>query len=186
MKSVSMSRMSCYDLVKLLSSGLATPPMIICEGIALIFGVIMLFTGKLNLGRIRRQGSNVRIAGIVLMLPLAVGFLIGFYVGIQAIDKSAEWLQQSVLTLSIFELGGLVIAALVAAYLVSNAPETPVLAPSVPLTSNVLTVPEAAQYLRVTELEIQQLIDDGRLAAARIGGSYRIAKSALDDFLRQT
>jgi excisionase family DNA binding protein len=166
--------------------------MIICEGIAIIFGAIMLFTGKITLGKVRRQGRNVRLAGLVLMLPLVVGVMatVGLLMqqidNLETFDPNAEWVEQTAITVSIYELAGLAIAGLVAAYLVSNAPEIPAVSAPLPIaTSNVLTVTEAAQYLRVSESDIHQLIDDGRLAAARIGGSYRIAKSALDDFLTQ-
>ncbi len=49
---------------------------------------------------------------------------------------------------------------------------------------NVMTVAEAAAYLRVTESDIMQLIDEGKLPAARIGSSFRIARSAVDDFVQ--
>jgi excisionase family DNA binding protein len=48
---------------------------------------------------------------------------------------------------------------------------------------NVMTVAEAASYLRVTESDIMHLIEDGKLPAARIGDSYRIARIAVDDFI---
>lgn len=47
----------------------------------------------------------------------------------------------------------------------------------------VLTVQEAATYMRLNEADILKLIDDGKLAAARINYSYRIARSNLDDLL---
>ncbi|MBZ0277930.1 MAG: helix-turn-helix domain-containing protein, partial [Anaerolineae bacterium] len=49
---------------------------------------------------------------------------------------------------------------------------------------SVLTLTEAAQYLRISEAEVIQLIDDGRIAAARIGGNYRIARVVLDELLQ--
>jgi excisionase family DNA binding protein len=49
---------------------------------------------------------------------------------------------------------------------------------------SILTVPEAARYLRVSEVEIIRLIEEGHLPAARTGGNnYRIARSAIDDYV---
>jgi excisionase family DNA binding protein len=49
----------------------------------------------------------------------------------------------------------------------------------------VLTVQEAASYMRLNEADILKLIDDGKLAAARINYSYRIARSNLDELLNE-
>jgi excisionase family DNA binding protein len=47
-----------------------------------------------------------------------------------------------------------------------------------------MTVPEAAAYMRVTEREVLDLIEGGKLPAARMGGdNYRIARIAIDDFV---
>lgn len=49
---------------------------------------------------------------------------------------------------------------------------------------DILTVPEAAAYLRISEEELLALIDAGKLPAARMGGNnYRIARIAIEDFL---
>lgn len=47
--------------------------------------------------------------------------------------------------------------------------------------ANVMSVKEAAVYLGITPEDIMQLIDDGKLAAARDSGGFRIARSVLDD-----
>lgn len=47
--------------------------------------------------------------------------------------------------------------------------------------ANVMSVKEAAAYLGVTPEDIMRLIDDGKLAAARDSGGFRIARSVLDD-----
>lgn len=50
---------------------------------------------------------------------------------------------------------------------------------------DILTVPEAAAYLRISEEELLALIDAGRLPAARMGGNnYRIARIAIEDFFK--
>jgi excisionase family DNA binding protein len=47
----------------------------------------------------------------------------------------------------------------------------------------VLTVADAARYLKVTDADVLDLINDGKLPASRIGSDYRIARSAIDDML---
>jgi excisionase family DNA binding protein len=47
----------------------------------------------------------------------------------------------------------------------------------------VMTVAEAAAYLRVSEADVQALIETGEIKARKIGTQYRIAKKALDDYL---
>lgn len=48
---------------------------------------------------------------------------------------------------------------------------------------DVMTVAEAAAYLKVKEQDIVTLIDGGELKAKKIGSEYRISKSALDTYL---
>jgi excisionase family DNA binding protein len=57
--------------------------------------------------------------------------------------------------------------------------------PSLNRTPDIMTVAEAAAYMRVTEAEVLDLIDRGKLGAARIGSTYRIARIAIEDFMRQ-
>ncbi|MCB0047193.1 MAG: SPFH domain-containing protein [Caldilineaceae bacterium] len=53
-------------------------------------------------------------------------------------------------------------------------------APSVP---DVMTLDEAAAYLKVSAADIQSIIDSGELPARKIGSQYRISKGAIDAFL---
>jgi len=48
---------------------------------------------------------------------------------------------------------------------------------------DVMTVAEAATYLKVSEADLQALIDEGQVKAKKIGSDYRISKKTLDDFL---
>jgi excisionase family DNA binding protein len=50
-------------------------------------------------------------------------------------------------------------------------------------TPDVMTLGEAAAYLRVNEADVQGLIDGGQVKAKKIGSDFRISKKALDDFL---
>jgi excisionase family DNA binding protein len=49
---------------------------------------------------------------------------------------------------------------------------------------DVLTLPEAAAYLRVTEDALLHLIQDHDIPAQKIGGEWRFLKRALTDWLR--
>jgi len=47
----------------------------------------------------------------------------------------------------------------------------------------VMTIDEAAAYLRVSVADIQAIIDSGELKAKKIGSQYRISKEAIDAYL---
>lgn len=49
---------------------------------------------------------------------------------------------------------------------------------------DVMTPAQAASYLQVSEADVLQMINDGQLKAKKLGTSFRIAKSVLDDFLK--
>ena len=49
----------------------------------------------------------------------------------------------------------------------------------------VMTLAEAASYLKVGESDVQALIDAGEVKAKKIGTQYRISKKALDAFLEE-
>lgn len=53
-------------------------------------------------------------------------------------------------------------------------------APSVP---DVMTLEEAAAYLKVSPDDVQSLIDEGEIKAKKIGSQYRISKGVIDEFL---
>jgi excisionase family DNA binding protein len=46
---------------------------------------------------------------------------------------------------------------------------------------SIMTIAQAAAYLHVTPADIDRMIDEGKLPAARSPGGFRIARSALDD-----
>jgi excisionase family DNA binding protein len=56
--------------------------------------------------------------------------------------------------------------------------------PTLNRTPDIMTVAEAAAYMRITEADVLSLIDQGKLGAARIGDTYRIARIAIEDFMR--
>lgn len=49
----------------------------------------------------------------------------------------------------------------------------------------VMTIREAASYLNMTEQAVTNLIEEGKLAAARVNYRYRISRSVLDDFISE-
>jgi excisionase family DNA binding protein len=118
--------------------------------------------------------------------------------------------QDLIVRLSTIELGALVIALLIVGYLILSRPEAPNAPPPGSMTYNpppahntpsdlypfagvpvqapppapsVMTVEEAATYLRVAPDAVQRLIDEGKIAAARTASGFRIAKRVLDDYL---
>ena len=52
--------------------------------------------------------------------------------------------------------------------------------------SEILTIPQAAEYLQVCDKTIRRLISNKKLSASKIGGSWRIKKSDIDDYLIET
>ena len=50
-------------------------------------------------------------------------------------------------------------------------------------TPDIMTVSEAAAYMRVGEEDVLETIKSGQLKAKKIGSSYRISKTAVDEFL---
>ncbi|MGV8084602.1 MAG: SPFH domain-containing protein [Coriobacteriia bacterium] len=48
---------------------------------------------------------------------------------------------------------------------------------------DVMTLAEAASYMKVSESDVESLIESGQVKAKKIGSSYRIARKALDEFL---
>ncbi len=51
-------------------------------------------------------------------------------------------------------------------------------------TPSVMTLDEAAAYLKVDAKDVQAMIDSGDLKAKQIGAQYRISKQAIDEFLK--
>src|SRR5689334_23086711 len=56
--------------------------------------------------------------------------------------------------------------------------------PVVPATAEVLTLAEAAAYLRVSEAEVVRLVQQQDLPGRLIGTEWRFLKPALQDWLR--
>ena len=52
-----------------------------------------------------------------------------------------------------------------------------------PAVPEVMTLSEAAAYMRVGEEDVLEVIKAGELKAKQIGSSYRISRKAVDEFL---
>jgi excisionase family DNA binding protein len=55
--------------------------------------------------------------------------------------------------------------------------------PAAPAIPDIMTVAEAAAYIRVEEKDVLAAIDAGELKARKIGSDYRISKKAIEEFL---
>lgn len=58
-------------------------------------------------------------------------------------------------------------------------------APAAAAVPEVMTLAEAAAYMRVSEADVEALISSGQLKAKKIGSVYRISKKVVDDFLAE-
>jgi excisionase family DNA binding protein len=52
-----------------------------------------------------------------------------------------------------------------------------------PTAPDIMTLSEAAAYMRVGEEDVLEVIKSGELKAKKIGSSYRVSKQAIDEFL---
>jgi excisionase family DNA binding protein len=55
--------------------------------------------------------------------------------------------------------------------------------PAAGAVAGVMTLEEAAAYLKVTPADIEAIITSGELKARKIGTQYRISKDAIDAYL---
>jgi excisionase family DNA binding protein len=156
-----------------------------CSGAAFIIGIILLLKGEFRLSNRSVPRDRTRAIALILMAPLVIGICAGLVI----VSGDPELSMDTIQTVTFVELAALAIAVGLALYNVYTLPETPegvssnFYVPTAPRTPDIMTVSEAADYLRVPESEVLRLIDEGKLGAARIGDSYRIARRAVDDFL---
>ncbi len=169
-----------------------------CSGAAFIIGLILLFKGNTRLFERNIPAPKVRVIGMILISPFIVAVCAGFTLVSAVVDENTTFddliSSPDVQNVTLIEYGALGLALLLAAYNVFTLPkEAPLSAPpsqrfsfdTAPQgeTPKIMTVAEVAAYLRVSEDEVLRLIDAGKLGAARIGSTYRIAKIAVDDFM---
>lgn len=180
-----------------------------CSGLSFLIGLFLLFKGEFRFAERVVPRDKSRAIALILMAPVVLGACAGVLLlsGVSPDSITADLdplsnaaLSDVFLTATLIELVSLLIAVGLAVYNIysipkggsSSAPSTQFMPmnsgrmsamgqPSAP--PSVMTVTEAAAYLRVSEAEVLALIEENRLGAARVGDTYRIAKRALDDFL---
>jgi excisionase family DNA binding protein len=169
--------------------------LLICEAILIVLGGYMLLSGRIDIGGVRASGRNVRLAGAVLMAPLAFGVLAApVFLTISGGQITTDLLLAASCVELIVVLGALSVASQLVRQARSEsggagAPVTSPFTMRMPTPApqqdapSIMTVAEAAAYLRVSEQDVLDLIDEGKLPAARVGGAYRIARRAVDDYL---
>lgn len=54
------------------------------------------------------------------------------------------------------------------------------------MSGEILTISQAAEYLQVCDKTVRRLISNKQLSASKIGGSWRIKKSDINDYLIET
>lgn len=54
------------------------------------------------------------------------------------------------------------------------------------MSDSILTVAQAAEYLKVCEKTVRRLISNKALSASKVGKSWRIQKSDIDKYLMET
>lgn len=180
--------------------------------ILVVIGAALYYTRRFNFGGVQTQGRHVRAAGLILMFPAVFTFLLSFFAGM-IFARSEAAIVTLFNVMAAVEIVSMVLAVGVAYILIANPKNAPRLpgilgdiqrerqdepqtAPQRPVARAqraqppapqqfpaVMTVAQAAQYVQVTEAQITDWIDGGKLAAARINYTYRIAKSNLDDLL---
>lgn len=163
---------------------------LVLEAVMFFAGVYLLATGSVQLDMLRAQGKNVRYAGGVLLLPLLGGLALGTFIGFAYGQDVPEKLM---LNAKFLEISGMFGAIIVSGLLINadrifaadsgveNSTEAQKRQAAKP--RNILTVEEAAAYLKTSTHDIRQLIDQGKLPAARSNGGYAIARSALDELV---
>jgi excisionase family DNA binding protein len=147
---------------------------IVCSGILFIVGIVIVVSGRVMIsgGRLV-TGTRARVIGLIFMLPVPLNAVLNALFGA---GYSDYYLVETAVFFLCLLLG--VIVGLSADSIDTKRPAAHADLPPV------LTVAEAARYLRVSEGEVRRLIQTERLRAAWIGSKYRISKEALDDFMR--
>lgn len=147
--------------------------MIVCAGILFFVGAVILFTGKVTIsgGRIV-TGTRARVVGFFFIAPVVATLLLEWIIG-----SSFEDLH--LVEAAIFFLCLLI--GVVVGISDENATRRNEKYADLP---PVLTMAEAARYLRVNETKVFQLIQTERLRATLIGGEYRISRESIEELFR--
>jgi excisionase family DNA binding protein len=173
--------------------------------IMFLVGLFLLFKGGFTFGSRTIARMQSRIIAFALMAPLVITFCMAYILlsnSVQFGENGSFTLDENMVyevfdRISGFDLILMIAALVLVGYTIYSAPKgvPPALRQTAgqPQTQgsatfnripDIMTVAEAAAYMRVTEADVISLIDQGKLGAARIGDSYRIARIAIEDFMR--
>jgi hypothetical protein len=86
----------------------------------LVWGVVLLISGRAGFSRNAATGPLVRTAGFILMLPMAVGFVVAYSMRMQGSEP-----EQAVSVASTVELIAMLAAGTISILLCLNAPRSP-------------------------------------------------------------
>lgn len=158
-----------------------------CSGAFFLVGLFVFFKGSFRFASRTIEKEQARQMAVLLMVPFIFGICAGTFVGFTSapvtnMDELAESMS-GLLVIELLMLAGVVGFVL---YWIYSRPKTLDGEGMTFVKSkmmDVMTPAEAADYLRVSENDVRALIDDGKLPAARIGGDFRIARRAIDDYL---
>lgn len=172
--------------------------------IIFLIGLFVLFKGSFRLAGRSIAFAQSRLIALLLMAPLVLSFCASFLIFMNNPDlivsimsedgnfnASAEAFSSIANLVGTIELISVIAALALVAFNLYNAPKIDA-APAVQrqpfssastTASDIMTVAEAAAYMRLSESEVLSLIEEGKLGAAKIGTSYRIARIAIDDFM---
>lgn len=169
--------------------------------ITFVVGIVIFLRGEFRLSDRTVLRPQARSIGLFLMAPLIIQFCVSFFLVnnyVQFNDDGSFTFSpdfNSITgTLGMVELVAVIIAVGLSLFTIfSKPPGEAVSAPTPvrtggmpPQAPDIMTVAEAAAYMRVSESDVLELIEQGKLGAARIGSSYRIARIAIDDFMGRT
>jgi excisionase family DNA binding protein len=174
--------------------------------ITFVLGLFFLIKGAFRFGSRAVAQPQARTIALSLMAPLVVYFCASYIMlsnNIQFNDDGTFEMPSGDVFMAVYERIGSVelisvgLALLLTAYLIYGSPRVgspqamaaaqpkgSSAPPTLNRTPDIMTVAEAAAYMRVSEADVLSLIDQGKLGAARIGDTYRIARIAIEDFMR--
>jgi excisionase family DNA binding protein len=176
-----------------------------CHGLFVIMRLYALLAGKFTLvGNRSVEGNRARTIGLVLILPTVIT-LCAVAAQVDSGPSGTTLNRRTATQLDSLSCILLIGALIVAAYLTLTAPPgTPAYATVSPLDDQsyyppgmlsgtsqappektILSLPDAAAYLRISESDLLALVESGRIEAGRFGTQYRFSKESLDAYLDQ-
>lgn len=178
--------------------------------LSFLVGLVLLIKGSFRLAGRNVPKRTGRLMGLVLMAPTVISVCAVSWITFGRLseldisqlegDLSVEVMQEMMFDVlpevAVMQSIMLVVAVGIVTFTLLSLPQEPAPArdanggfargyPAPPPVqyAKVLTTAEVAEYLRIPEFEVIALIDEGKLPAARIGSEYRVARSAVEDFL---